>query len=154
MIDIKDLRHAVEQKLEGTRYFLVDAYSTPEGELNIEIDSREPIDVEYCAELSRNLHEEFGDTLDDYDLTVGSAGLTSPFKVKAQYEKNIGNDVEVLTLDGKKLQGELLELDDDGFTIGVEEKIKIEGQKKPVIQTTPVKIAFNNVKHTKYLLQF
>jgi ribosome maturation factor RimP len=154
MIEIQALRDFVSAQLEETPCFPVEVSISSANFINIEIDSFEPIDVDFCASLSRSIAAEFGDALDEYDMEVGSAGLTSPFKVKAQYEKNLGNPVEVLTKDGKKLKGDLIAIDDDTFTIESEEKVKKEGAKKPVVEMVPHIINFDNVKYTKYLLQF
>ena len=48
-----------------------------------------------------------GYTEEDYELEVGSAGLGQPFKVVQQYNNFVGKEVEVLTADGKKVQGVL-----------------------------------------------
>lgn len=154
MVNIEELREALQRNLEGTGYFPVEVSENKNGEINVEIDSCNPVDIDFCVELNKKLHEEFGEALDDCDLTVGSAGLTSPFKVLAQYEKNIGNEVEVLTLDGRKLHGTLANVNPQGFTLSMQEKVKKQGMKKPELQQVDEEIKFNNVKYTKYLLQF
>ncbi|MDE5650503.1 MAG: ribosome assembly cofactor RimP, partial [Duncaniella sp.] len=85
---------------------------------------------------------------------VGSASLTAPFKVRGQYEKNLGNEVEVLTGDGKKLKGVLTELADDTFTIEVSRKVKEPGAKRPVMVNEPVVIPFDQAKRVNYLINF
>lgn len=66
---------------------------------------------------------------EDYELEVGSAGLTAPFKVRGQYEKNIGNEVEVLATDGKKYRGTLREVTDNGFTVEIRTRVRREGRR-------------------------
>ena len=85
---------------------------------------------------------------------MGSAGLTSPFKVKAQYEKNLGNEVEVLTSAGEKLKGVLSEVGDDSFAITIAKKVKRPGEKRPVMVEETVTLNYNETKYTKYLIQF
>ena len=87
---------------------------------------------------------------------MGSAGLTSPLKVRRQYEKNIGNEVEVLTRDGRKLTGVLSALAPDGesFTLLVKQKVKEPGKKRPVIEEVPQSIAIADTKYVKYLINF
>ena len=94
--------------------------------------------------------------VEDYELEVGSAGLTSPFKVAKQYEKNIGNDIEVLTRDGRKLSGTLQSLAPDGesFVMTVKEKVKEPGKKRPVIVDTPVELKVADTKSVKYQINF
>ena len=129
---------------------------TPDGRIVIEIDHTDGVWIEDCAELSRFLQEKLGEELGDYELEVGSAGIGQPFKVVQQYRNHIGKEVEVLALDGKKLQGILKEVSDDGqsFVVTVKEKQKQEGKKRPVIVEVDKAFNVNEVKYTKYLLTF
>lgn len=154
MIDKKALTEFIEKKLEGTDLFLVDVEVSPANEIRVEIDSDTGVDIDRCVELTRDIEQEFDRDTEDYELEVGSAGLTSPFKVKRQYEKNIGREVEVLSADGKKYKGLLRQVGPDSFTIVCEEKVKPEGAKRPVIEKVEHTFGYDGVKYTKYLLQF
>ena len=79
---------------------------------------------------------------------------TSPLRVKAQYDKKVGNPVEVLTADGRKLKGELKEAGDTDFTIVVSRKVKPEGAKRPVMVDEDVTLKYDEIKYTKYLIEF
>jgi ribosome maturation factor RimP len=94
--------------------------------------------------------------LGEYELEVGSAGIGQPFKVVQQYRNHVGKDVEVMTLDGKKHQGVLKAVSDDGqsFDVTVKEKQKQEGKKRPVLVEVDKTFAMDSVKYTKYLLMF
>lgn len=154
MIDKKALTEFIEKKLEGADLFLVDVVVSPANEIRVEIDSDTGVDIDRCVELTRDIEQEFDRDTEDYELEVGSAGLTSPFKVKRQYEKNIGREVEVLSADGKKYKGLLRQVGPDSFTIVCEEKVKPEGAKRPVIEKVEHTFGYDGVKYTKYLLQF
>jgi ribosome maturation factor RimP len=80
--------------------------------------------------------------------------LTAPFKVRGQWEKNLGNEIELLTNDGRKLSATLVSLADDAFTIEYQVKEKVEGKKRPELVTKSEEIPFANVKKANYLLQF
>ena len=97
MIDKELLKASVEKAIEGTDLFIVDIKVSPQNEIVVELDSPGSIDIDTCAAVTRAIEKEFDRDVEDYELEVGSAGLTSPFKVKEQYEKNLGNDIEVLT---------------------------------------------------------
>ena len=113
MIDKELLKASVEKAIEGTDLFIVDIKVSPQNEIVVELDSPGSIDIDTCAAVTRAIEKEFDRDVEDYELEVGSAGLTSPFKVKEQYEKNLGNDIEVLTRDGRKLQGVLTDVTDE-----------------------------------------
>lgn len=154
MIDSQKLTDTVMKAIEGTDLFLVDLRVSPANEIVVEIDSPEGVDIDTCAAITRRIEQEFDRDVEDYELEVGSAGLTSPFKVLRQYEKNIGNEVEVLAADGRKYRGMLREAGPETFTVVCEEKRKPEGAKRPVVEKVERIFAYGDVKYTKYLLQF
>ncbi len=154
MIDKKALSDFIAKKLEDTDCFLVEVEVSPENEIKVEIDSDTSVDIDRCVELTRDIEQAFDREEEDYELEVGSTGLTSPLKVKRQYRKYIGHEVEVLSTDGKKRRGVLKNADDDGFTIMEEQKVKKEGAKRPVRELTDTEFRYDDVKYTKYLLQF
>lgn len=154
MIDKSALRQFIEERLEGTDYFPVDLNVSPSNEIKVEIDSKKGIDIDFCVKLTREIEEAFPRDAEDYELEVGSAGLTSPFKVLAQYEKNVGNPVEVLTRDGRKLHGTLVEASPENFTIETTVKVKPEGAKRPVEQQKRETFGYDDVKQVVYDLRF
>lgn len=154
MIDKQELTAFVEHQLEGSEYFLTDLKVTPSNEITVEIDSASPGDIDMCVSLTRAIEAAFDRDVEDYELEVGTAGLTSPLKVKRQYEKYIGQDLEVLTKDGKKLHGMLRRVDDDAIELSIEQKVKKEGVKRPVIETTQLELPFANIKKAVYDLKF
>ena len=89
-----------------------------------------------------------------YELEVGSAGIGQPFKVAQQYVNHIGKTVEVLTKDGKKVQGTLTKVDGEQFTVTVQEKQYVEGKKRPVMADVDKEFNMNEVKSVKYVLAF
>ena len=137
-------------------YYLVDVEMTADDRIVIEIDHADGVWIEDCADLSRHLQETLGDELGDYELEVGSAGIGQPFKVVQQYRNHIGKEVEVMQQDGKKLQGILKEVSEDGtqFTVTIKEKQQVEGKKRPVMVEVDKLFAMNDVKYCKYLLAF
>ena len=154
MIEKAKLIDFIETYLSSGDYFLVDVIVSSDNCIKVEIDHAEGVDIDYCVGLTRAIEVAFDREEEDYELEVGSAGLTSPFKVKGQYVKNIGNEVEVLVADGKKYKGVLKEVTDEGFVIVGEEKVKKEGAKRPVLEEVSREFKYNQVKSTKYLLQF
>lgn len=154
MIDKAKLTKVVEDAIAGTDMFLVDINVTPDNRVVIELDSETGMDIDACAAVTRKIEAEFDRDVEDYELEVGSAGLTSPFKVKAQYMKNLGKEIEVVTRDGRKLQGILASVGADDFTVEVPTKVKHEGAKRPVVEPVPVTLTFDNVKTARYVIKF
>lgn len=154
MIDKTALENFVKKELEGTKYFFVGVTVSPDNEIKVDIDSFGNVDIDFCVDLSRRIEEEFPREPEDYELEVGSAGFTSPFRVKEQYDKNIGNEVEVMARDGKKYTGILAEAGDDGFVIVATVKEKPEGAKRPVEVSKELRFSYDNVNSVKYVFKF
>lgn len=155
MIDKTLLTSTVERAIEGSDIFLVDIRVTPANEITVEIDSPSGIDIDTCAAITRQIEAVFDRDTEDYELEVGSAGLTSPFKVRGQYVKNIGNEVEVVTRDGRKLRGTLVDVALDGtFTVEVPTKVKHEGAKRPVVEQVPHTFTPDECKSVTYVINF
>ena len=154
MILKEAVNQIVESFLKDTDYYLVDTIVAPDNRISVEIDSFEGVSIDFCAGLSRYIEEQLDREKEDYELEVSSAGLTSPFKVKKQYEKNIGNEVEVLTKDGRKISGVLVEATDDQFTVEIAKQVKPEGAKRKITITENIVFPYNEVKSTKYIFRF
>ena len=144
----------VEEWLQGNDYFLVDIIFGADDRIVIEIDHADGVWIEDCAELSRFLQEKLGEELGDYELEVGSAGIGQPFKVEQQYKNHLGDEVEVLQLDGQKQKGILKAVDGRQFTITMQEKQTVEGKKRPVMVDIDKSYSMDEVKSVKYLLAF
>lgn len=155
-MDKESLRSFVEERLEGTPYYLVDVLAEADDRYVVEIDSDEGVDIDFCSDLSRAVDAAFprDEESDDYELEVGSAGLTAPFKVRRQYDKNIGQEIEVLTNDGKKLRGVLAAAGDDDFTLRAIVRERPEGSKRPVETVREQKIPYDSAKMVRVDLKF
>ena len=154
MINKETIEALTEEWLKDNDYFLVDIIFADGDRIVIEIDHADGVWIEDCADLSRFLQERLGDELGEYELEVGSAGLGQPFKVAQQYVNHVGDLVEVMDLEGKKVQGTLKSVDGQQFTITTKEKQKVEGKKRPVVVDVDKTYQMEGVKYAKYLLAF
>jgi ribosome maturation factor RimP len=154
MISKNVVKELVDQWLEGKEYFLVDIEISTDDRIVVEIDHADGVWIEDCVELSRYIEDHLSRDEEDYELEVGSAGLGQPFKVARQYENFVGKEVEVLDADGKKYRGILKEVNGNNFTVTAEEKVKVEGKKRPELQQVDHAFEMDKVKYTKYLISF
>lgn len=150
MLDKNIINKLIDSKLAETDYFLVDLTITPDNVIKVEIDSENGVDIDFCVELNRFIEDNFDREVEDYELEVGSAGLTSPFKVLRQYIKNIGNEVEVLEAGGIKRFGVLLSVNDDEFVIAETKMLRKEGDKRKKAYTENITYKYSDVKYTMW----
>ena len=154
MIDKNVVKTLVEEWLEDKDYFLVDVIVSPDDKIVVEIDHADGVWIEDCAKLSKYIEERLSREEEDYELEVGSAGLGQPFKVEQQYQNFIGEEVEVLDADGKKVKGILKSVEGRDLVVTVNEKVTVEGKKRPVKMDVDYPFNMDKVKYTKYLISF
>ena len=117
------------QHIGGTDIFLVEVLVKPGNVITVHVDRPDGISIDECVKISRYLNENLDREVEDYSLEVSSPGLGGAFRVKQQYEKNLGRDIEVLYTDGIKVTGKLQEVKEDGVVLNVkgeDEKIPFE----------------------------
>lgn len=154
MIDKNTVCKLVEDRLAGSDQYLVDVDIKPGNVIVVEIDSDTSIGIDDCAALNRYLESCLDRDVEDYELEVGSAGITSPFKVLRQYRKNIGNEVELLLKKGVKLSGVLKSADEGGIVVTIEKQVKPEGAKRKVTVEEDLPFTFEEIKYAKYIIRF
>ena len=143
-----------EEKLASSANYLVDVEIRPGNVIVVEIDNDEAVSIDDCVELSRYIEEHLDRDAEDFELEVGSAGITSPFKVLRQYQKNVGNEVEVWLAEGGKLTGVLKSADETGIVLTVQKQVKPEGAKRKITVEEDLACPYNEIKSTKYLIRF
>ena len=157
MIDKNVVKTLVDKWLEDNKdkeYFLVDIQVDDDNKVVVEIDHKDGVVIDDCVSLSEFINDNLDRDVEDYELEVGSTGLGQPFKVPQQYEINIGEEVEVLDKDGKKVKGILKSVAGKEFTVTVNEKVKVEGKKRPVKMDVDHAYNMDEVKYTKYVIRF
>ena len=154
MIDKNVVKKLVDEWLEGKEYFLVDIQISADAKIVVEIDHADGVWIEDCVELSKFIEERLSRDEEDYELEVGSAGLGQPFKVPQQYINFIGKEVEVLDQDRRKIRGILKSVEGEKFVVSVNEKVQVEGKKRPVKIDVDHEYDMNEVKYTKYIISF
>lgn len=154
MIEKSKITQLAEDYLASSSNYLVDVVIKPGNLIIVEIDNDDAVCIDDCVALSRYLEDNLDREAEDFELEVGSAGVTSPFKVLRQYLKNVGNEVEVLLKNGIKLTGLLKSADDKGIVLSLEKQVKPEGAKRKVTVQEDVVYTFDEIKNTKYLIRF
>jgi len=154
MIQKSEIIEVVREALAESESYLVDVIVRAGNSIIVEIDNDEGVDIQECIELTRFIESKFDREVEDYELEVGSAGVTQPFKILRQYIKNIGNEVEVLTKTGRKLTGFLKSANDEAFVVATTEKVKAEGEKRKKEVEVDQTFSYDEVKYCKYQIRF
>jgi ribosome maturation factor RimP len=151
MIDKKTIQEIIEKEIENSDLYLVETKVSSDNTISVMIDS---FAIIKCIELSRAIDGQLDREVEDYELSVSSAGIGQAFQVIQQYHKNVGKEVEVLTTEGEKSIGKLLVVGENEIEIEVEELVKVEGKKKKQLITKTQSFTFNQIKSTKDIITF
>ena len=153
-MNIKELLTVVEKTLEGTDMFVVDCTITLDNTIDLILDSDTSVSIDTCAMLNRAIGEAFDRDVEDYSLTVASAGIGEPLKLVRQYRKLVGESVEVLLKSGIKILATLDDETDEAITISYDEAVVVEGKKKKQMQCTSHTYSYDDIKWTKEYLDY
>ncbi|MDR2917798.1 MAG: ribosome assembly cofactor RimP [Tannerella sp.] len=154
MIDKETIVRLAEEQLSHTDCYLVDVAVKPGNLIVVEIDHDQAVGIDDCVALSQYIESRLNRDEDDFELEVGSTGISSPFKIVRQYLKNIGAEVEVLLKDGRKISGVLASANEECVTITVEKKIKPEGEKRKRTISEDEIYTYSEIKYTKNIIRF
>ena len=75
-------------------YYIVETAVHPGNRIVVELDSESGINIDDCVALTKHIESQLDREAEDFELEVGSAGLTSPLKVLRQSTSTIGQEVE------------------------------------------------------------
>ncbi len=155
-MNISEIIDAIQNNIVARNCFIVDVkLSKDNNNIIITIESEDSIvNIDDCVQISRDFESKFDREIEDYELTVTSAGLDKPFKVFKQFQKAIGKQVEVALKGGRKLVGELVEAKEDNITLKYTTREAIEGKKKKELVEHTDTFSMKEVNGVKYHIEF
>ena len=150
MITEPKLIRLIDAHLAGGEIFLVDVVVKTGNRISVYIDGDHGVNVDACRELNHFINESLDRDTEDFDLTVSSAGADRPLKLPRQYQKNIGNGLDVVTKTGEKITGVVISATETGIELEVPplKKPKKEQEKKIV------SLNFSDIKSAKEVITF
>tara|TARA_B100001287_G_C22686330_1_gene533904 strand:- start:10310 stop:10720 length:411 start_codon:yes stop_codon:yes gene_type:complete len=130
MINKEDIIKVSKEKIEEIGGFFVDIKINLTNSISLYFDRIDGVSIDHCIQITRHIEQHFDRDIEDYDLTVCSAGLDMPFKVPNQYIKYIGHEVGVLLKTGIKYNGVILSLNDNILKLETLKKKKLIKKEK------------------------
>jgi ribosome maturation factor RimP len=150
MLTKENISKAAKEKITDIGGFLVDVKMNTNNNITIHFDKHEGVLIEDCISVTKHVESIFDRDVEDYELSVCSAGLSQPFKVSEQYLKNIGKEVSIKLKDGKRKSG-VIKFFDENLTLEILKKKK--GSKKDYI-IEEIVIPIDQIKETKLKINF
>jgi len=159
VIDPKTIKRLADEFLEGTSGFVVDVKVASGNVIRVALENDDKTSIKECVALSRHIEGSFDREEEDFSLDVGSPGLDQPLKVLRQYLKLIGKQVAVNPVEGKKIVGELISVEDNegevrGLVIKTREKKRIDGRKSKQWVEEELQFNVEDLEWTKVIISF
>jgi ribosome maturation factor RimP len=152
-MDKQTIEKLLAAKLEELNLFLVELNVSADRVITIYADGMTSITVDQCTQIARFLRSELGESADDYEMTVSSPGLDKPFRHMNQYLKNIGKSVEIVTIEGNKMEGKIDHANENEIVINLFKKRNPKNKSlKPVLSDQMVSLKLKDIKETKKLI--
>jgi ribosome maturation factor RimP len=152
-MDKQAIEKLLTVKLEELNLFLVELNVSAGGVITVYADGMENISVGQCTEIARYLRGELGESADDFEITVSSPGLDRPFQHMNQYLKNVGKSIEVVTVEGNKMEGKLNAATENEIVINLYKKRNPKNKAlKPTLSDQMVSVNLKDIKETKKLI--
>jgi len=155
MMKVSDILDAIGGEIVARGCFIVDISVSKDNDIVLTIESENSkIELDDCVSLSRFFETKFDREIEDYSLTVSSAGLDQPFKVFKQYLKALGTKVEVSLKGGKKMVAVLEAADEESITLKYSAKEAVEGKKKKELVEHVDRYTMDQVNAVRPFIEF
>ncbi|MEO6696274.1 MAG: hypothetical protein ABIY50_08380 [Ignavibacteria bacterium] len=152
----KSLEELIEEYFQNSEYSVIEFIQRGDGGTKVAeifVDNEKGINIDELAKINRDLNDLVDTELIIKDLSklvVSSPGAERPFRFFWQLKKHNGRTLELELNNGEKLEGKLLESDEnDHVTIDI---IKKEKNKKISAETRIIN--FSEIKESKVKLSF
>ncbi|MBO6879862.1 ribosome assembly cofactor RimP [Winogradskyella sp.] len=145
------LQNALKERQD---LFLIDFSVSTDNAIKVVIDGDKGVLVEDCMFISRAIEHNLDRDEHDFSLEVLSSGAATPLVLPRQYKKHIGRNLEVKTIDGENIEGQLTEADDKGVVLKWKTREPKPVGKGKVTVTKEANVAFSDIKEAKVKIKF
>ena len=104
-------------------------------------------------ELSRYIESHLDREIEDYELSVSSAGIDYPLLKNRQLNKYIEKELDILNNEGIKKTYKLLSFNDEKLDVQ-EATIKRLGRLKKIVYSETTELFFKDIKEIKPYINF
>lgn len=153
MITKEQITQLANEALENTDRFVVDVTVSKSNVIFVYVDADSSVTIDHCVELSRFIEGRLDREVEDYELSVSSAGIDYPLLKHRQLNKYIEKELEILHNDGVKKVYKLLSYNEEKIEVQ-EAVIKVLGKLKKTKYTEIVELSFKDIKEIKPYINF
>ncbi len=154
MIKKEYILELASSHLKGSTIFVTGIKIGSDNHINLYIDGDEGVTIKDCVALSRIIEGSLDRQKEDFALDVSSHGATTPLVLPRQYKKHIGRTFEIKLEDGMKVEGDLVEMDEEGIKIESTFRENKPIGKGKITVTKQQIIKYNQIKESKIKLKY
>ena len=122
--------------------------------IKVILDGDEGVNVKDCINISRAIEGSLDRDEEDFSLEVASSGVGSPLKFPRQYQKNLGRNMEIISKEGLKFEGELTHVKDDSIELQWKQREPKPIGKGKVTVTKNKTLMFDEISQTRVMIKF
>jgi ribosome maturation factor RimP len=111
------VRKLVEERIAGTDLFLGDVKVKSGNLIYVFLDGDKGVTVDDCIAVSRHIETHLDRDREDFELHVSSFGVGQPLLLHRQYCNAVGREFSIVTVDGAKQEGKLLQVQENKIVI-------------------------------------
>lgn len=153
MITKEQITQLANEALENTDRFVVDITVSKSNVIFVYIDADTSVTIDHCVELSRFIEGRLDREMEDFELSVSSAGIDYPLLNNRQFKKYLDKELEILHNDGVKKIYKLLSYDEEKIEVQ-EAIIKVLGKLKKTKYAETVVLSLSDIKEIKPYINF
>ncbi|MBO4574936.1 MAG: hypothetical protein J5708_06405 [Bacteroidales bacterium] len=153
MITKEQIVTLAEEALQGTDRYVVNVLINKENVIELFLDADSSVTIDDCVAVSNYINGKLDRDVEDYELSVSSAGIDEPLLKMRQYNKYIGKDLIITDNEGVKKMYRLLSL--NGLQLEVEEaEAKKYGKLTKTIYHEATTLEINKLKEVRPYIKF
>ena len=153
MITKDQITELANEALENTDRFVVDLTVSKSNVINVYIDADSSVTIDHCVELSRFIEGRLDREVEDYELSVSSAGIDYPLLKHRQLNKYVEKELEILSNEGIKKVYKLISFNEEKIE-AQEATIKMLGKLRKTTYGKTTELSFSDIKEIKPYINF
>ena len=134
--------------------FLIELKISSGDDIVVILDGDNGVSLQDCLDASRAIEFNMDREEHDFSLQVMSAGLSEPLTIPRQFQKNLGRDLDIVTMSEDKISGELVKVEEQQICLLLRYRKPKELGKGKVDMEEEIAIPFTNIKKALAAIKF
>lgn len=134
--------------------YLVDLKFSTDDVITVILDGDISLNLQDCLDASRAIEFNLDREVHDFGLQVMSPGLSEPLTLPRQFKKNLGRELDIVLTNDEEIQGELVDVTEEGIVLVLRyRKPKEVGKGKVDVEEERL-LVFSDIKKALVVIKF